>query len=58
MIFPVERNDDIIEQVINKFKLVQEHLASEEIVPYQPNWKHDWSNYRATCEKDYYGFSK
>lgn len=54
----ITRNDDIIEQVLNKFKLVQEHLANEEIVPYQPDWKHDWCNYRATCEKDYYGYSK
>ena len=37
-----------------KFRQVKEYLDKGEFYPYQPEWKHDWCNYRKTCEKDYF----
>ena len=54
IICETERNESIINTTLDKFKLVQEHLAKEEHVPYQPDWKHDWCNFRQTCEKDHF----
>jgi len=50
----VTKDDDIIQQTLDKFKLVQDYIAKDELVPYQPDWNHDWCNYRQTCEKDHF----
>lgn len=49
-----ERNDEIVEATLDKFRRVLEYVERSEHVPYQPDWKHDWCNYRKTCEKDYF----
>jgi CRISPR/Cas system-associated exonuclease Cas4 (RecB family) len=54
IICETERNESIISATLEKFKQVQEYLDSGDYFPYQPEWKHDWCNYRATCEKDYF----
>ena len=33
---------------------VKDYLDRGEHFPYQPEWKHDWCNYKVTCEKDYF----
>ena len=54
IICETERNDSIIDTTIEKFRQVKEYLDKGEFYPYQPDWKHEWCNYRKTCEKDYF----
>ena len=54
IICETERNDSIIDTTLEKFRQVNEYLEKGEFYPYQPEWKHDWCNYRKTCEKDYF----
>ena len=54
IICETERNDSIIETTLEKFRQVQDYLARDEHFPYQPEWKHDWCNYKATCEQNYF----
>ena len=54
IICETERNQSIIDTTLEKFRLVQEYLDKGEHFPYQPDWNHDWCNYKVTCEKDYF----
>ena len=54
IICETERNQSIIDNTLEKFRLVKEYLDKDEQFPYQADWKHDWCNYQVTCEKDYF----
>lgn len=49
-----ERNEDIINATLNKLNLVMSYLQNDSIVPYQPDWNHDWCPFKKTCERDYF----
>tara|TARA_R100001086_G_scaffold249521_2_gene189556 strand:- start:252 stop:902 length:651 start_codon:yes stop_codon:yes gene_type:complete len=52
-IYETQRDESILEKIINKMWMIQGYVDRKEIVPYQPDEKHDWCNFRTTCEKDY-----
>ena len=56
MIFPVERNDDIIENILKKLKKIKGYLDldEEKIIPYLPDENHAWCNFQMTCERDHF----
>ena len=50
----IQRDDSIVEATLDKFRRVLEYVKRSERVPYQPDWNHDWCNFKVTCEKDYF----
>ena len=56
MIFPVERNDGIIENILKKLKKIEGYLNldEEKIIPYLPDENHAWCNFQQTCERDHF----
>ncbi|ANS04406.1 CRISPR-associated protein Cas4 [uncultured Mediterranean phage] len=54
IICETERNESIIENTLEKFRTVQDYIKRGEMYPYVPEWKHDWCNFRATCERDHF----
>jgi len=54
-IYEIQRNDTILKNVFNKMREIQGYINRREIFPYQPNEKHEWCNFRTTCERDYFG---
>ena len=56
MIFPVERNDGIIENILKKLKKIKGYLDLDEetIIPYLTDENHDWCNFQMTCERDHF----
>jgi len=54
MIFPVERNNDIIENTLTKLRKVKKYLDEGKMIPYLPDENHSWCNFQATCERDHF----
>jgi len=52
-IYDVYRDNSIVEKVFAKMRQIKGYIDRNEIVPYQPNEKHEWCNFRMTCERDY-----
>ena len=48
------RNLNVLHNILEKFRKVNEYVKRDEIYPYQPDENHDWCDFKSQCETDYY----
>lgn len=47
-------NPQIVDPVLEKLRMVRAAVVDGKRIPYQPNEKHEWCNFRSECERDWF----
>lgn len=53
-IYKQQRNLEVLNGVLNKFRDVEKYLEIDVIYPYQPDENHDWCDFKNQCQEDYF----